>query len=92
MGRSGLFALSFISGLTDVDAITLSSGRLVEQGNIVADAAAMAIALAMSANMLFKAAVTVAVGGRRLGRLAPMGFALPLAGVWAGMLVLRALA
>jgi uncharacterized membrane protein (DUF4010 family) len=92
VGRSGLFALSFVSGLTEVDAITLSLARLAEQGNIAVDAAATAIALAVSANLLFKAALSVAVGGRTLGRSALIAFALPLAGLWAGLLLLRALA
>jgi len=67
VGSGGLFALSFISGLTDVDAITLSSARLAEQGNISLTESATAITLAVAANMLFKAAVSVVVGGRAVG-------------------------
>jgi uncharacterized membrane protein (DUF4010 family) len=91
-GSGGLFALSFISGLTDVDAITLSSSRLATQGNIGLEDAATAISLAVAANVLFKAGVSVVVGGRALGRAAAMAFALPLAGIVAGLLAIGALA
>jgi uncharacterized membrane protein (DUF4010 family) len=92
VGAGGLFALSFISGLTDVDAITLSSARLAGQGTVGLAAAAAAITLAVTANMLFKAAVSIAVGGRTLGRGAAIAFALPLAGMLGGLVALHALA
>jgi uncharacterized membrane protein (DUF4010 family) len=92
VGTGGLFGLSFISGLTDVDAITLSSSRLANQGSIDIRSAAVAITLAVIANVLFKAVVSVAVGGRMLGRAAVIAFALPLAGAVAGLLALHALA
>ncbi len=91
-GAAGLFALSFISGLTDVDAITLSSSRLAAQGNIGVEDAAAAISLAVAANVMFKAGVAVAVGGRRVGRAAVIAFSLPLAGLLAGLLAIGALA
>jgi uncharacterized membrane protein (DUF4010 family) len=92
VGTGGLYALSFISGLTDVDAITLSSARLAGQGNVAIEVAATAIALAVLANLVFKATVSVVVGGRALGRAAVIGFALPLAGLVAGLLARHALA
>jgi len=92
LGTGGLFALSFISGLTDVDAITLSSSRLANQGNIGTEDAVTAISLAVSANILFKAAVAVVVGGRTLGRAALIAFALPLTGIVAGLLAVGTLA
>lgn len=92
VGSGGLFALSFVSGLTDVDAITLSSARLADQGNISLAESATAIALAIVANMLFKAAVAIVVGGRTVGRLVAIAFALPLAGIVGGLIALRALA
>lgn len=92
VGSGGLFVLSFISGLADVDAITLSSARLADQGNISLAESATAITLAVAANMLFKAAVSVAVGGRTFGRLVAIAFALPLAAIAGGLLALDALA
>jgi uncharacterized membrane protein (DUF4010 family) len=92
VGSGGLFALSFISGLTDVDAITLSSSRLALQGSIEMTAAATAITLAVTSNVLFKTAVAVMVGGPALGRIAVPSFALPLAGLLGGLVALHALA
>jgi uncharacterized membrane protein (DUF4010 family) len=92
VGSGGLFALSFVSGLTDVDAITLSSARLADQGNISLAESATAITLAVAANMLFKAVVSVVVGGRTFGRLVAIAFALPLAAILGGLLALGTLA
>jgi len=92
VGSGGLFVLSFVSGLTDVDAITLSSARLAEQGNISLAESATAITLAVAANMIFKAGVSIVVGGRTVGRLVAIAFALPLAAMLAGQLALDALA
>jgi uncharacterized membrane protein (DUF4010 family) len=92
VGSGGLYALSFIAGLTDVDAITLSSARLAEQGNIGLEDSATAITLAVAANMLFKTAVSAAVGGRKVGQLVAIAFALPLAGIAGGLFALHALA
>jgi uncharacterized membrane protein (DUF4010 family) len=92
VGSGGLFVLSFVSGLTDVDAITLSSARLAEQGNISPAESGTAMTLAVAANMLFKTGVSIVVGGRTVGRLVALGFALPLAAMLVGQLVLDALA
>ena len=92
VGSGGLFVLSFISGLTDVDAITLSSARLAEQGNISLAESVTAITLAVASNMLFKAGVSIVVGGRTVGRLVTIGFALPLLAMVGGLLLLDALA
>jgi uncharacterized membrane protein (DUF4010 family) len=92
VGSGGLFVLSFISGLTDVDAITLSSARLAHQGNISLADSATAITIAVAANMLFKAGVSIVVGGRTFGRLVAIAFALPLAAIAGGLLALDALA
>jgi uncharacterized membrane protein (DUF4010 family) len=53
-GSRGLFALAFVSGFTDVDAITLSTLRLHEQESVTARQAVDAIGLALIANALFK--------------------------------------
>jgi len=92
VGSGGLFGLSFISGLTDVDAITLSSSRLAVQEAIGVADAATAVAIAVGSNMLFKAIVARTVGGRALGAPVIVAFALPLAGLVAGLLAMRALA
>lgn len=68
-GSGGLYALAFVSGLTDVDAISLSSLRLFEMNKIVADQAVLAIAIAYVANLMFKFGLVVVLGGRELATL-----------------------
>jgi len=67
-GRGGLYLLAFASGLTDVDAIALSTLRLVNLDKIEAQPAAVAILLAMLANLTFKSALAFTLGGTHLGR------------------------
>lgn len=87
-GNSGLYALALVSGLTDVDAITLSSLRLLELGRLEAGAAVTAITLACLSNMAFKLGMVAVVGGRRMARLCFPGMAALSVGL-AAMLVLR---
>jgi uncharacterized membrane protein (DUF4010 family) len=66
-GQRGLYLLAFASGLTDVDAITLSTLRLLNLGKVEATPAAIAILLAMLANLTFKTGLAFGLGGRVLG-------------------------
>jgi uncharacterized membrane protein (DUF4010 family) len=65
-GSAGLYVLAFISGLTDVDAIGLSTMRAYTQSELTADVAVTAISIALVSNLLLKAAAAWAVGGRLL--------------------------
>lgn len=65
-GSAGLYVVAVLSGLTDMDAITLSTARLVERGKLAADTGWRVILLAALANLLFKGAVVVALGSRAL--------------------------
>jgi uncharacterized membrane protein (DUF4010 family) len=67
-GRSGLYAVALVSGLTDVDALTLSSLQLFTSGKLGAHEAVVAIALALLANTVFKLGLVVTVGGKPLAR------------------------
>ena len=79
-GTAGLYAVAAISGLTDVDAITLSTARLAEQGGVAAGEGWRAILLAALSNLVFKAGIVAALGSWRLfGRIAVL-FGLALAG------------
>jgi uncharacterized membrane protein (DUF4010 family) len=70
-GDAGLYAVAAVSGLTDVDAITISTARLVEEGRIASTPGWRAMLIATLANLVFKAGIAGALGGRRL--LAPLG-------------------
>lgn len=66
-GPSGLYAVALFSGLTDVDAITLSSLRLQEMGSLSKPEAVTAISIAVLSNIGFKLGVVFTLGGSALG-------------------------
>ncbi|MDP2830362.1 MAG: MgtC/SapB family protein [Sulfuricellaceae bacterium] len=86
MGSKGLYAVAIISGLTDVDAITLSSLRLFETGKLLPGQAVTAIVLAFLANMTFKFGLIFTIAGARLSRKVAIGFAAMGAGMGLGIL------
>lgn len=65
-GQSGLFALAGVSGLLDVDPITLSMARMAHTG-LAHFVAVSAILIASASNALAKAVLAVIFGGWRLG-------------------------
>lgn len=81
-GNAGLFALAAASGVTDVDAITLSLARM-SAGDVTARTCATGIVIAGAVNSLAKAGLAAGIGGGRIG----MKVGLPLALSGAGGLV-----
>ena len=73
-GQGALYAIAAISGLTDVDAITLSAFRLFGDGAVSARTAATVVAIAIVANLAFKGGIARAAGTAELGRLCAIGF------------------
>jgi uncharacterized membrane protein (DUF4010 family) len=86
-GSGGLYLLALASGLTDVDAITLSSLRMLGMEKIDAAQAATAIALATLSNLCFKAGLVVVIGGGPLARRALPGFVAIAVGLIGGLLL-----
>ena len=86
-GNKGVYAVALISGLTDVDAITLSSLRLFGMDKLSADETVTAILIAMLANLGFKLGIVAVVGGRQLASKASLGFFGVAAGFLAGWLL-----
>lgn len=80
-GNRGLYAVALISGLTDLDAITLSSLRLLELGKLQAHQAVIAISLAFLSNLAFKLAMIFFIGGPALGKRCTPGLLALGAGV-----------
>lgn len=64
--RTGLFVVAALSGLTDMDAITLSTSRMVSAGRLTADMGWKVIISAVMANLIFKAALVAMLGDRKL--------------------------
>jgi uncharacterized membrane protein (DUF4010 family) len=91
-GAHGLYALAAISGLTDVDAITLSSLRLFSTGALDQQVAVTAIVVGVGANLLLKSMVVFVVGGRRIGTETALAFLPSLLALAAGLVLLGALA
>ena len=87
-GSQGLYAVALVSGLTDVDAITLSSLRLFNLGQLSEHQTVMAIALAFLANLAFKFGMVIFIGGRTLARQVATGFAAIALGVLLGLFAL----
>jgi uncharacterized membrane protein (DUF4010 family) len=67
LGDTGLYLLAAASGLTDVDAITLSVSRMAH-GSLSLEVATHAIVIAAAANTVMKVVLATVVGGPRLGR------------------------
>ena len=66
IGTNGVFAASALSGMTDVDALTISVSTLVSD-DLTAANGAIAIFIAASVNTAVKAGISIAVGGKSLG-------------------------
>jgi uncharacterized membrane protein (DUF4010 family) len=79
-GNSGLYVAAALSGLTDVDAITLSTSRLVTTAHLDTATAWRMILLGGLANVVFKMGLVVALGARPFIRPALIGFGTALAG------------
>ena len=89
IGTVGVYVLAPVLGLTDMDAITLSTLKLFSDGGISAAQAAIALGLALGANVLFKAGIAYAAGGSAFGRRVIVGFLPVLAGLSLGLLISR---
>lgn len=82
LGTSGLYVVAVISGLTDMDAITLSTARLVEGGTVGVPVGWRVVVIAALANLLFKGCAAAVLGGKALGgRVLPGFAAVTLAGI-----------
>jgi len=65
-GDSGLYTVAAISGLSDMDAITLSTAQLVNSGDVAPGDGWRMIVVGMLSNLAFKGAAVGFLGDRRL--------------------------
>lgn len=90
VGRDALLVLAAVSGLADVDAITVSSARLSLRSLPVSDAG-LAIAIAVASNTAVKAIMAATTGGRAVGLRVGLAMGLALAAMalvlWSGVTV-----
>lgn len=68
LGDVGLYFAAAISGLTDVDAITLSTSRLVDTGRLDPDTGWRVVLIAILSNLAFKLVLAASLGSRAFAR------------------------
>lgn len=78
-GSQGLYVVAGLSGLTDVDAITLSTAQLVSLGRLGADDGWRLILTAALSNLVFKAGLIAILGHRLLFKTIVAFYSLALA-------------
>jgi uncharacterized membrane protein (DUF4010 family) len=83
-GGSGVYWASFFSGLTDLDAISLSLAQLERAGNATTTEAARGLVIAAGANSLLKGIMAISLGSPAMRR--------PILLVLGGTVLLSALA
>ncbi len=78
-GNEALYVVSVISGLTDVDAITLSLSQLIKNGSLETSSGWRLILLASLSNLLFKGIMASVLGTRKLMRWVSITFGIAIA-------------
>lgn len=66
-GDAGIYALAAISGLADVDALSLSLAKMAADAQVAPTVATEAIVLAILVNTMVKTALAYVIGGKALG-------------------------
>ena len=84
----GVYAVAFFSGLTEMDAVTLSTARLSASDSMVATDGWRIIVVAATANLVSKATIAGLLGGGRLLARIVALFAIPAVGGIAMLLLL----
>ncbi len=87
-GSSGLYAVALISGLTDVDAITLSSLRLYELGKLGTSETVTAISIGIISNIGFKLGLVFFFGRSLLAKQCITGMLATAIGIGLALLFL----
>jgi uncharacterized membrane protein (DUF4010 family) len=86
IGDSALYYVAVVAGLTDVDAITLSTAKMASLGQLDPGRAWRVILIAFVANLAFKTGIVAVLGSRRLLLRVAVLFAI-LGGVVAAVVI-----
>ena len=65
-GEEALYLVAALSGLTDMDAITLSTAQMIEKGRLTIDTGWRMILIGSLSNLVFKGILIAALGNREL--------------------------
>ena len=76
LGPNAIYGVAAASGATDMDAIALSTARLVEKAQLDPQVAWRAVIIGLLANAVFKAGAAAMLGSRRLAVLVGVMFGL----------------
>ncbi len=85
LGPNAIYGVAAASGATDMDAIALSTARLVQKAQLDPEVAWRAVVIGLLANAVFKAGAAAVLGSRHLAVLVGVMFGVVLA---AGVLVI----
>jgi len=66
LGTAGLYGVAVLSGLTDMDAITLSTAELMNNGSLPLTTGWRVILIAALANLAFKGGLAAVIGGKAI--------------------------
>jgi uncharacterized membrane protein (DUF4010 family) len=77
-GSEGLYIVAIISGLTDVDAITLSLAQMIKGGEVETNLGWKLILLASLANLLFKGVMAAVIGTGKIVKWLVIAFGLSI--------------
>jgi len=86
-GDIGVYIVSLFSGITDVDAITLSLSQLAKEGKLAQIASMNGIVIASVTNSLVKLGIVYWLGGAKLGWRVTQFFLLTLGMMGLGLFV-----
>ncbi len=78
LGDTGIYISSFLAGLADVDAITLTMAELSSSGELAQNIATQAIVIAIMANTMVKGGIVLISGSTSIKRTLLPGFLLIL--------------
>ena len=84
-GNEALYVVSIISGLTDVDAITLSLSQLMKDGGLETNSGWRLILLASLSNLVFKGGMAATLGTKKLAKWVGLSFGISIV---AGLLLM----
>lgn len=79
LGEQGIYLVSSVSGLTDMDAITVSMANLAKDSSISGVTATTAITIAAVTNTLFKGVIFAVLGARKVAARVLVVFGLMVA-------------
>jgi len=79
-GERALYGVAALSGLTDMDAITLSTAQLINAGHLTIDTGWRMIMVGAMSNLVFKACAVGLLGSPRLLKRVLLVFGISLAG------------